>query len=239
MPHITRLIKLKHMIKKIDVGKDIAPSILSADFSRLGEHLKQAEAAGIQMLHIDVMDRHFVPNLTFGPFIVDAIRQAGIGCKLDVHLMVDPADPLIDDFIKKGVDRISFHPEATHNLADCISRIKQAGCECGIVLNPDQNWDRIIPYIKQLDFVLLMTVYPGFSGQSFIESVKPKISALKKYLDQVNPACRIQLDGGVSLQNIVELRNLGADHFVMGSAFFSQTDFKSYLNACQQALDNH
>ncbi|MEK9657024.1 MAG: ribulose-phosphate 3-epimerase [bacterium] len=222
------------MVKNLEIN----PSILSADFSRLGDQLRDVEAAGIRMLHVDVMDRHFVPNLTFGPFVLEAIRKAGVSCDFDVHLMVDPVDALIEDFIQVGATRISFHPDATHDLHHSMQLVKSAGCQLGIALNPDQDWDRIKPFISEIDFILLMTVYPGFSGQAFIESVKPKITACRAYLDQVHPRCRIQLDGGVSVTNIRELYDLGADHVVMGSAFFAESDFKAYIQRCQIALDS-
>lgn len=214
----------------------IAPSILSADFSNLGAQLREAENAGINMLHVDVMDRHFVPNLTFGSFLLPTLRKAGIQSLFDVHLMVDPVEPLIHDFIKAGANRISFHPEATFDLNGAISLVKKANCDVGIALNPDQNMHRILPILSQLDFILIMSVYPGFSGQKFIEPVKDKIKECRQFLDRHHPTCRIQVDGGVSLDNISELIQLGADHFVMGSAFFSDQNFETLIKACRHKL---
>lgn len=202
----------------------IAPSILSADFAKLGEEIKAIDSAGADVIHVDVMDGHFVPNITIGPLIVKAIRPYS-KLPIDVHLMIENPDQYIKDFIDAGADWISVHVEEGYHLDRTINLIKGFGKKAGVVLNPATSLDCIRYILPELDYVLLMTVNPGFGGQSFIEYCKDKIKTLRKIIDDEKLSCKIEIDGGVKASNIRELKECGADIFVAGSAVFKSEDY--------------
>jgi len=204
----------------------IAPSILSADFTRLGEEIKDAEAAGVDMFHIDIMDGHFVPNITIGPFIVEAIRKT-TGLPLDVHLMIEEPDRYIADFIKAGADYLTVHLEASVHLHRTIHWIKDSGAKAGVSLNPATPIGSLDYILPDLDLVLLMSVNPGFGGQGFIPQILGKIKALKGLLAELGFPVLIEVDGGIKYQNAKEVADAGADIVVMGSAFFTSEDYKA------------
>lgn len=203
----------------------IAPSILSADFAKLGEEVDNVLAAGADWVHFDVMDNHFVPNLTIGPLVCEALRNHGVTAPIDVHLMVEPVDRLIPDFAKAGATMITFHPESSKHVDRTIQLIKGEGCQAGLVLNPSTPLSVLDWVIDQLDMILLMSVNPGFGGQSFIPHVKDKIAATRKLIDDRGLDIRLEVDGGVKVNNIGELAALGADAFVAGSAIFNEDDY--------------
>ncbi len=218
----------------------IAPSILSADFARLGEEVTNVIKAGAKLIHFDVMDNHYVPNLTFGPMICSAIKPYAT-VPMDVHLMVSPVDELITSFAQAGANIITFHPDATRHVDRSLSLIKQAGCEAGLVLNPATSIHEIEHVLDKLDMVLLMSVNPGFGGQSFIPHTLDKIRAVKKITDQYFAATgrriRIEVDGGIKIDNIAEVAAAGADTFVAGSAIFNQPDYKAVIDSMNQNLN--
>ena len=217
--------------------KIIAPSILSADFARLGEEVHNVIKAGADWIHFDVMDNHFVPNLTIGPMVCKALRGYGIEVPIDVHLMVQPVDRLIKDFAEAGATYITFHPEASENIYDSIASIKNEGCKAGLVLNPDIPLDVLDKYIENLDMVLLMSVFPGFAGQEFIPSVIKKIQDLRALIDSKNLNIRLEVDGGVKLNNVLEIANAGADTFVAGSAIFGEDNYEEIILKIRNLLD--
>ena len=198
----------------------IAPSILSADFARLGEEVAHVLAAGADMVHVDVMDNHYVPNLTVGPLVCAALRKYGITAELDVHLMVKPVDPLIEGFAKAGASWITFHPEASEHVDRTLQLIRDHGCKAGLVFNPATPLDYIEYVVDKLDMVLLMSVNPGFGGQSFIPSALGKLREARQLLDESGRKIRLEIDGGVKVDNIREIAAAGADTFVAGSAVF-------------------
>lgn len=208
----------------------IAPSILSADFAKLGDEVTEVVEAGCEWIHFDVMDNHYVPNLTFGPMICSALRKHGITAPIDVHLMVEPVDHMIEQFAQAGATNISFHPEASKHVNRSLSLIKQHGCLAGLVLNPGTPITYIEENIELLDFVLIMSVNPGFGGQAFIPSSLDKIKRVRALADKYNKPIRISVDGGVKLNNIKQVADAGADTFVMGSAIFDQIDRKKVVN---------
>jgi ribulose-phosphate 3-epimerase len=216
----------------------IAPSILSADFARLGEDVTAVLDAGADIVHFDVMDNHYVPNLTFGPTICKALRQYGITADIDVHLMVEPVDEMIQAFAEAGASMISFHPEATKHLDRSVQLIKDLGCKAGVALNPSTPLSVLEWILPKLDFVLLMSVNPGFGGQSFIPSTLEKISQLKEIIEEDELDIRIEVDGGVKIDNIGAIRHAGADMFVAGSAIFNQDDYKATISSMRTALEN-
>ena len=214
----------------------IAPSILSADFARLGEEVDNVLAAGADWVHFDVMDNHYVPNLTIGPLVCEALRSHGVTAPIDVHLMVEPVDRIIPDFAKAGASMISFHPESTKHIDRTLQLIKAEGCQAGVVLNPATPLSILDWVIDKIDMVLLMSVNPGFGGQSFIPHVKDKIAETKKIIDASGRDIRLEVDGGVKVDNIGELAALGADTFVAGSAIFNQDDYQQVIGEMRASI---
>lgn len=208
----------------------IAPSILSANFAKLGEEVDNVIAAGADWVHFDVMDNHYVPNLTIGPMICQALREHGVIAPIDVHLMVEPVDRIIPDFAEAGASTITFHPEASKHVDRSLQLIKDQGCQAGLVFNPATPLSVLEWAIEKVDMILLMSVNPGFGGQSFIPHVKQKIVAARKLIDASGRDIRLEVDGGVKVDNIGELAALGADTFVAGSAIFNQDDYQSVIS---------
>ncbi len=214
----------------------IAPSILSADFARLGAEVEAVLEAGADWVHVDVMDNHYVPNLTIGPMVVQALREHGIQAPMDVHLMVEPVDELVPAFAKAGATLMSFHPEASRHVDRTIQLIKAEGCQAGLVLNPATPVGVLEHVLPQLDMVLLMSVNPGFGGQSFIPYTLDKLRAVRAMIDEGGLATRLQIDGGVKVDNIGEIHAAGADTFVAGSAIFNAPDYAAAIRAMRQEL---
>ena len=209
----------------------IAPSILSADFARLGEEVEQVLAAGAEWVHFDVMDNHYVPNLTFGPMICEALRKHGVTAPIDVHLMVEPVDDLVRLFADAGATLISFHPEASRHVDRTIQLIRELGCQPGLALNPSTPLGQLHWTLDQLDMVLLMSVNPGFGGQSFIPHVLDKLQSVREMIDESGRKIRLEVDGGVKVGNIAEIAAAGADTFVAGSAIFGSADYAETIRA--------
>ena len=214
----------------------IAPSILSADFARLGEDTQSVLDAGADWVHFDVMDNHFVPNLTIGPMVCKALRDYGIEAPIDVHLMVEPVDDLVTQFADAGATLISFHPEASTHVDRTIHLIRDNGCQAGLVLNPATPVDILKWVLDDLDLVLLMSVNPGFGGQSFIEYVMEKADQVRKMIDASERRVRLQVDGGVKVDNIGRIFRAGADTFVAGSAIFGSEDYAATINAMREQI---
>ncbi|NVK22032.1 MAG: ribulose-phosphate 3-epimerase [Kangiellaceae bacterium] len=216
----------------------IAPSILSADFARLGEEVENVIAAGADWVHFDVMDNHYVPNLTIGPMVCQALRDYGITAPIDVHLMVEPVDRIIPDFAKAGASYITFHPEASKHVDRTIGLIKEHGCKAGVVLNPATPLHELEYIIEKLDMVLLMSVNPGFGGQSFIPSTLRKCQQLRQLINDTGRDIRLEIDGGVKADNIGEIAACGADTFVAGSAVFNADDYQQVISQMKQNANN-
>jgi ribulose-phosphate 3-epimerase len=216
----------------------IAPSILSADFANLGDQIAQAEAAGADWIHIDVMDGHFVPNLTMGPVVVDACRRI-TKLPLDVHLMVNSPEKLLEAFAKAGADSLTVHIEAVADVQEALQTIKQLGCKVGLALNPDTPASDIETALPMLDLALVMTVNPGYSGQAFIAESLPKIAAIRQMLDDVNPEADVQVDGGIDPKTLPDVKNAGANVFVAGSAIFNHSGgIAAGVQSLKDALDD-
>lgn len=214
----------------------IAPSLLSADFARLGEEAVAVLTAGADLLHLDVMDNHYVPNLTVGPLVCAALRRYGIKAPIDVHLMIKPVDALIPEFAQAGASFITIHPEATEHLNRSLQLIKQQGCGVGLALNPATSLSVLDYCLEQLDLILVMSVNPGFGGQSFIPSSIAKIQAIRNLINKSGKTIRLSVDGGIKVENIDAVAKAGADMFVSGSGIFNQTNYAEVIAAMRQRL---
>ena len=214
----------------------IAPSILSADMARLGREVEAVLAAGADYVHVDVMDNHYVPNLTFGPVVVRALRDYGISAPMDVHLMIEPVDRIIPEFAAAGADIITFHPEASRHVDRTLQLVKDQGCRAGLVFNPATPLDHIHHVIDKIDMILIMSVNPGFGGQGFIPAALDKLRAARDIIDASGRDIRLEIDGGVKVDNIAEIAAAGADTFVAGSAVFGSDDYAGVINAMRKEL---
>lgn len=214
----------------------IAPSILSADFARLGDDVQKVLDDGADVVHFDVMDNHYVPNLTIGPMVCKALRDFGITAPIDVHLMVEPVDTMIVEFAEAGASIITFHPDASKHVDRSLQLIRDHGCKAGLVLNPASSLEELTHVMDKLDVVLLMSVNPGFGGQSFIPHTLEKLRQVRKLIDDSGRDIRLQVDGGVKVDNIKEIAEAGADMFVAGSAIFNQPDYKTVIDEMREQL---
>jgi ribulose-phosphate 3-epimerase len=214
----------------------IAPSILSADFGKLGQEFTDVIAAGADWIHFDVMDNHYVPNLTIGPMVLQSLRKYGITAPVDVHLMVKPVDRIVPDFAKAGASLISFHPEASEHIDRTLGLIKESGCQAGLVFNPATPLDYLDYVMDKLDLILIMSVNPGFGGQKFIPGALEKLRQARARIDASGRAIRLEIDGGVTAQNIGAIAAAGADTFVAGSAIFHAADYRAEIAAMRKAI---
>ena len=214
----------------------IAPSILSADFARLGEEVTNVLESGADIVHFDVMDNHYVPNLTIGPLVCEALRAHGVTADIDVHLMVKPVDRIIPDFAKAGATYITFHPEASEHIDRSLSLVRESGCKSGLVFNPATPLDYLKHVIDKVDMILLMSVNPGFGGQSFIPEALVKLREARRIIDESGRDIRLEIDGGVKVDNIGEIAAAGADTFVAGSAIFGADDYKATIAAMRAEI---
>jgi len=214
----------------------IAPSILSANFARLGEEVDAVLAAGADWVHFDVMDNHYVPNLTIGPLVCEALRKHGVTAPIDVHLMVKPVDRIVPDFAKAGASLISFHPEASEHIDRTLGLIRDSGCKAGLVFNPASPLDHLDYVLDKVDLVLIMSVNPGFGGQSFIPAALDKLRRAREIIDRSGRAIRLEVDGGVKVENAAEVARAGADTFVSGSAIFGHEDYRAVVAAMRAAI---
>jgi len=215
----------------------ISPSILSADFARLGEEVNAVLAAGADWVHFDVMDNHYVPNLTIGPLVCEALRKAGIKAPIDVHLMVSPVDAMVTDFAKAGATTISFHPEATQHVDRTIQHIIDSGCKPGLVFNPATSLSWLDYVMDKIDVILLMSVNPGFGGQKFIPETLVKLAAARQRIQASGRDIRLEIDGGVKIDNAAEIARAGADTFVAGSAIFGSKDYAATISAMREQIE--
>ena len=216
----------------------IAPSILSADFSRLGEEVGSVIQAGADIIHFDVMDNHFVPNLTIGPLVCESLRKYGIKAPIDVHLMTEPVDSLIKDFASAGATYITFHPEASTHIHRSLELIRSLGCKSGLVFSPGTPLNCLEHLIEEIDMILIMSVNPGFGGQSFIKSSLDKISASRKIISESGRDIRLEVDGGVKIDNIAEIASAGADTFVAGSAIFGSENYQNTISSMKEEINS-
>jgi len=215
----------------------ICPSILSADFARLGEEVEAVLDAGADMIHFDVMDNHYVPNLSFGPMVCRALRRHGVRAPIDVHLMVRPVDRIIGEFAEAGATWISFHPEASDHVDRSLEQVRASGCRAGLVLNPATTLDCLRYVLDKIDLVLVMSVNPGFGGQSFIPSALDKLRDARRLIDDSGRDIRLEVDGGVKLDNVAEIAAAGADTFVAGSAIFGAADYRQVIRELRAAIE--
>jgi ribulose-phosphate 3-epimerase len=214
----------------------IAPSILAADFARLGEEVDAVLDAGADMVHFDVMDNHYVPNLTIGPLVCSALRAHGIRAPIDVHLMIKPVDRIIPDFAEAGASCITFHPEASEHVDRTLQLVRDSGCKAGLVFNPATSLDILDHVMDRIDMILIMSVNPGFGGQSFIPGALDKLRAARERIDASGRDIRLEIDGGVKVDNIAEIAAAGADTFVAGSAIFGADDYRATIDAMREAI---
>lgn len=214
----------------------IAPSILSADFARLGEEVDTVLSAGADLIHFDVMDNHYVPNLTIGPMVCKALRNYGVEAPIDVHLMVKPVDRIIGDFIDAGATYITFHPEASEHIDRSLQMVKEGGCKSGLVFNPATPLNCLKHVMDKIDMILLMSVNPGFGGQKFIPGTLEKLREARELIDNSGRDIRLEVDGGVGVNNIAEIAQAGADTFVAGSAIFGKQDYKGVIDHMRSEL---